>query len=127
MRLVALTPHFRLSEFACRDGTPVPDDLLANVRRVAAMLEILRARCGERPVTIVSGYRTPEHNRRVGGAQKSRHLTAEAADIRVAGYHPRQVQAVAQGLQAEGVIGGLGIYSTFTHVDLGPRRTWWGK
>ncbi len=34
-----------------------------------------------RPVSIVSGYRDPAHNRRVGGATRSQHMAATAADL----------------------------------------------
>ena len=54
-----VTKHFKLSEFACKDGTQVPEKY--------------------------QGYRTKEYNRRVGGASKSKHLTASAADVRLSG------------------------------------------
>lgn len=43
-------------------------------------LDRYRERFG--PTTIISGYRDPAHNRRVGGASRSRHLFADAADVR---------------------------------------------
>lgn len=43
-------------------------------------LELLRAALG-RPIPIVSGYRCPVHNARVGGAKDSQHVYAAAADI----------------------------------------------
>ena len=39
----------------------------------------------EEPIIISSGYRSPEVNRKVGGAPTSNHLTGCAVDIRVAG------------------------------------------
>ena len=40
---------------------------------------------GESPIVITSGYRSPELNKKVGGAPTSNHLTGCAVDIRVAG------------------------------------------
>lgn len=71
-----LTPHFHSDEFldsgsrARRD----PPTMLLGV------LEHLRGQIG-RPLRIVSGYRTPETNKRVGGAADSRHVHGDAADI----------------------------------------------
>src|SRR4051794_26311569 len=77
MRSARPSTHFRWSEFRCHDGTPAPgfahDDLRRLCRRY---LEPLRRRYG--PVWIISGYRTPEHNERVGGAPQSYHVYREA-------------------------------------------------
>ena len=50
-----LTKHFKVKEFACKDGSPVVfiDEYLYEI------LEILRNKLGK-PVIITSGYRTPE-------------------------------------------------------------------
>lgn len=37
----------------------------------------------EKPLTVVSGYRCPKHNREVRGSPKSDHIRGDAADIRV--------------------------------------------
>lgn len=121
-----LTPHFAVAEFGCRDGTPVPPHLRVNVLRLAEQLEVLRADMGK-PIRIVSGYRSPAHNAKVRGAKSSRHLTAEAADIRVAGVEPTTVRAeierlIAAGLMAEG---GLGLYPSWVHYDVRPTRARW--
>jgi uncharacterized protein YcbK (DUF882 family) len=122
-----LTRNFSLAEFACRDGTPVPPELRANVRTLADQLQVIRD-FFDAPVTIRSGYRTPAYNRSIGGAKNSKHLTADAADIVVAGYTAAEVQRAVAGLMRIGAVvdGGLGSYRTFTHVDIGPRRRWNG-
>jgi len=61
------TKHFKIKEFNCKDGTPVPPQYLSNAKKVADNLEVLRAALGGKPIIITSGYRTPEHNKRVGG------------------------------------------------------------
>jgi uncharacterized protein YcbK (DUF882 family) len=121
-----LTPHFALAEFACRDGSCVPDGLLDNVRHLAEQLEILRGRI-QRPIVIVSGYRSPTHNAKVKGAKSSRHLTAEAADIRVAGMTPIAVRSAVESMIQHGdlKIGGVGLYSTWLHVDTRTKTARW--
>lgn len=49
---------------------------------VTFILDPLRNRCGY-PIQINSGYRHPELNRLLGGANDSQHMTGEAADIYV--------------------------------------------
>lgn len=75
-----LTPHFRKTEAACKDGTPVPRRLLRKARRHAFNLERLRHAIGDKPVRINSWYRHPAYNKQVGGASKSRHVQADATD-----------------------------------------------
>ena len=55
---VQLARHFKVKEFACKDGSQVVfiDDYLVSV------LDILRHQIGK-PVIITSGYRTPEWNK----------------------------------------------------------------
>lgn len=107
-----LTPHFSWREFDCKDGTPVPAELRPHVEGLAGYLEIVRDAAGGRPVTIVSGYRTPAYNKRCGGAKASEHVKARAADIRIAGMTWAQVHALILRLIAERRIpdGGVGKY-----------------
>jgi len=82
-----LTPHFTLeelclSETAVRagiDNTP-PADVVANLLRLARMLEKVRALL-KRPIHITSGFRCPELNARIGGSKTSAHLEGRAADF----------------------------------------------
>ena len=59
----------------------VPDAAAtANIRRlVERLLQPLRDRLGE-PIAILSGYRSDELNRLVGGVPSSQHRLGEAAD-----------------------------------------------
>lgn len=74
--------HFRFAEFACRCGGALPGCRRILVDRLLLDgLEAYRQLVGG-PVDVVSGYRCPERNRRVGGASRSQHLTGKAADVR---------------------------------------------
>lgn len=122
-----LTENFSSEEFDCKDGTKVPEKYHGNLLRLAENLQVLRDFLGV-PVTITgSGYRTPSHNRKVGGAPESKHLTAEAGDINAKGYTPKQLAAVIEKLISEGkmVQGGIGIYPTFVHYDIRGTRVRW--
>jgi hypothetical protein len=69
-------------------------------------------------VTVNSTCRSPRHNRRVGGARKSYHLTGSAADIRVRG----NLRGAIAYLRS--VVGGFKHYGGGRfHIDNGPRRT----
>jgi uncharacterized protein YcbK (DUF882 family) len=123
-----LTKNFTREEFDCRDGTPVPDELLPNVQELAENLQVLRDYLGE-PVHVNSGYRTPSYNKKVGGKRKSRHLKADAGDITVKSKTPRQLYNIVEKLIAQKKMkqGGLGLYKGFIHYDTrGVKARWVG-
>lgn len=121
-----LTKNFHLSEFACKDGTPVPTKYLDNVKELAANLQALRDYIGE-PIHVNSGYRTKSYNKKVGGAPASQHLTASAADITTKNRSPKQVKAIIEKLIKEGKMknGGVGLYMGFTHYDVRDNPARW--
>jgi uncharacterized protein YcbK (DUF882 family) len=114
-----ITPHFRVAEFDCQDGTPVPVAAHDAVRRLCdRYLERMRARFG--PARVLSGFRHRAYNDRIGGARKSIHCYEEhpdqvAADLQFARGTPADWAAFADKLGAPGV----GRYddSRFVHVD----------
>ncbi|PTE02718.1 D-Ala-D-Ala carboxypeptidase family metallohydrolase [Pandoraea apista] len=88
-----LTLHFTLDELthsqtADRRGidNSASEDVVANLTRLAQTLERVRVLLGSRPITISSGYRSPDLNRAVGGARNSAHLYGLAADFICPGY-----------------------------------------
>lgn len=113
-----LTPHFNIKEFACKDGTAVPTNLLHNARQLATNLEIIRSHLKE-PIYINSGYRTVTYNKKIGGAVGSQHLLANAVDIRVKGASPFFVFGLIRGLMRDGLIecGAVILYKDFVHYD----------
>jgi len=66
------------------------------------------------PYKINSGYRTPEHNKKVGGRSTSSHLKGVAADISCTNSVQRV--KIIQGLIDSG-FRRIGISETFIHVD----------
>ena len=115
-----LSPHFRLSEFASKDGSDkvLVDDALVD------LLEQIRAAAGG-AVTINSAYRSPAHNAAVGGVSSSQHLYGRAADIVVEGASPLLVGQMAEHYLDRR--GGIGVYQTFTHVDTRTIRSRWDQ
>lgn len=121
-----LTTNFHIDEFKCNDGTSVPCEYILNVLQLAQNLQVLRDFI-KKPITINSGYRTPSYNRGVGGKDKSRHLTGEAADIVVGGLTPKQVARIIEQFILEGKMseGGLGVYPSFVHYDVRGYKARW--
>lgn len=113
MRLVndiQLSPNFKASEFVCKEGK---SEVLWDYRLIEK-LEALRQVFGNKPIYIVSGYRSEDYNRRVGGGNSSQHLYGKAADIVIKGVSPKVIASEAIKLGFTGV----GIYTSFTHVDV---------
>lgn len=109
-----LSAHFSKSEFRDKRAGVTVDVPC----RLVAGLEHLRGQVG-RPLVIVSGYRTPETNKAVGGASQSRHLVGDAADI------PEGYATIEQAQRAGFVgIGSKGPWAI--HVDMrpGPPARW---
>ena len=121
-----LTRNFHSIEFASKDGAPTPEKYMGNLRRLAAQLQVLRDYLGE-PVRITSGYRSPAHNRKVGGAKNSMHLYGKAADISVKSKSPKELKDIVEKLIKEKKLafGGIGLYSGWLHVDIRKEAVRW--
>jgi len=78
-----LTPHFSYAEAMSKDGRHIPKALRGGARAFAFKLELLRHKLGDVAIPITSWYRSPQRNRKAGGAKFSKHLLAIAADIPV--------------------------------------------
>ena len=116
MNKIQIATNFQLREFQCKDGSyqvVLKRDLLEKLQQ-------LRDLAGK-PVIITSGYRNPAYNQKVGGSPTSRHLRGEAADIQIPGLSPQQVTDLAEKVG----FNGIGVYETFTHVDVREVATRW--
>lgn len=109
-------PNFSPAEIACR-GT---GKLRLNADALDR-LQALRNALGK-PLIVNSAYRSPEHNKRVGGAKASKHLEGTAFDISMANHDPETFIAAARKAGFKGI----GTYpkSNFVHIDTGPARNW---
>jgi len=108
--------NFSPAEIACRGSGSlrINEDALDK-------LQALRDRLGK-PLIVRSAYRSPAHNRAVGGAPRSTHMDGTAFDIAMGNHDPVAFEAAAR---AVGFLG-FGYYprSGFMHIDLGPARQW---
>ena len=91
-----LSEHFTLGELTKSGSHPevynIPShEAIANLKRLCVWLEALReaspgpSKGRGAPIIINSGYRSPQLNRKIGGAANSNHLTGCAVDIRTSG------------------------------------------
>ena len=106
--------YFKPEEMACK-GT----GKLKVEPRLLDYLDLFRLRLGG-PVIVLSAFRTPYHNAKVGGAPRSMHLFGLAADIQTVNKDRNLILELAKSLKFTG----FGYYRTFLHVDLGRKREW---
>ena len=108
--------HFTWAE-ATKSGRRIPQsrNIVYGIIRVAGVLEEVRSRMGNRPITVNSWYRDPASNRAAGGALYSRHMSGDAVDFVVVGVHSYTVYANLN--RWWGSRGGLASSSIFTHID----------
>lgn len=120
-----LTDNFTREEFDCKDGTKIPNELLDNVIELAKNLQVIRDHI-KMPIKINSGYRSPEYNKKVGGADKSQHLFAKAGDLNTS-LAPQVLYKIIINLIEEGKIkeGGVGLYNSFVHYDIRGTKARW--
>lgn len=135
-----VSEHLTWDELHCWDRTVRPWRLIAaypldwrGSRAVVLAREFEAVRAGlahrvghEMPLVVTSAYRTPPHNRRIGGSPKSQHLEGRALDLTlpVALRSPAALAALhaaaLERAQTVLAIRGLGRYDTFVHVDIRP-------
>ncbi|WP_374442091.1 YcbK family protein [Stella sp.] len=96
--------------------------------KLIELLHAIQMRIGQnKPLEIVSGYRSPSTNEMLreagyGVAEHSYHMVGKAVDIRVPGYRVSQLSRMAKAMRR----GGVGTYGSgnFLHIDTGPVRYW---
>lgn len=125
-----ITPHFSWWEFDCSCGCKMPGHVQQNIRVLCDALEASVRKLG--PVTITSGYRCESHNKSVGGAQNSRHLTGEAADLTVVNHSAEYLAGFLRSCMLANIIpiGGLGLYKVhpnMVHYDVRGRYAVWKR
>lgn len=103
-----ISEHFIANEFRCKCCGELRIDMELIIK-----LEELRALVG-RPIIVLSGYRCPEHNKEVGGADNSQHLYGKAADIKVQGVGMHELARKAR----QAGFSFVKLYSGWVHVDV---------
>jgi uncharacterized protein YcbK (DUF882 family) len=124
--MTKISENFRLQEFDSSCGREMPLEVQKNVIQLGQNLQVLRDYLGA-SITINSGYRSPQLNRKIKGATRSQHLLGTAADIVVKGHTPKQVADAIELLISQGKMreGGLKAYGTFTHYDIRGTKARW--
>lgn len=113
-----LSKNFKAKELACKDGSDtifIDSDLVDVIQKIRDHFD--------KPVVVNSGYRTDAYNKKVGGANQSQHLYGRAVDIKINGVSPKEVAKFAETLLPK--TGGIGVYSTFTHIDVREKKARW--
>lgn len=154
---IRVSPHFRLGQFACKQGGDYPKYLVLDGRLLRKLERLLAAVNAEghacSTLAVMSGYRTPAYNRRLGNVAYSSHVWGWAADVYVDADSDGWMDDVtgdgrgnlkdaywlfqlAEQLDREAggpeLTGGLGLYATtaqhgpFVHVDVRGRPARWG-
>lgn len=143
---INVTEHFTVEEFACHDGTPYPIATIdiedpqkrewveTRLAPLCKMLEVIRHEAGAHPMTIDSGFRTIAYDTAlyeksakdgsVAPPQSSQHPKGRAADIKHSTLGPRALHDLIVSLIVAGklpLIGGVGLYPTFVHIDVRPK------
>lgn len=113
-----LTKNFSECEFVCKCC-----GRLVLSSKLTAALQQLRDLIGE-PIIVNCGYRCRKHNREVGGVPNSYHTKGMAADIRCDGLTPQELKKFAEAIPAFNQ-GGIGLYTTFVHVDVRGHAARW--
>jgi uncharacterized protein YcbK (DUF882 family) len=108
--------YFTHAEF---DSPDSPDSGSNMDQSFLRMLDSAREAAGT-PFRINSGFRTPKHNKKVGGSENSSHLRGFAADIHVTSNSTRYV--ILEALLNVG-FNRIGVAGTFIHVDADPIKT----
>lgn len=112
-----VSTHFHAREFEC-----VGETAIFIGQELLEVLEVVRDHF-QRPLYINSGYRDKSHNTKVGGEYDSQHLLGIAADIRVEGFTPKEVYDYLNKMYPNQY--GLGLYTSFVHIDTRNRKARW--
>jgi len=107
-----LSEYFSSKEFSCHCGCGAAKAS----PEIINLLEIMRRSLGH-PLLITSGTRCEAHNKKVGGGERSAHLTGHAADLSALGGMGRY-RILNAAFQAGA--NRIGVGKDFVHVDTSP-------
>lgn len=123
-----LSEHFTLEEMtrsntAARKGldNTAPAWAVHRLIRTAARMELVRAACGDRRITVFSGYRSDVVNKAVGGSRTSSHRDGDAVDFEVHGLTVAETVAILKDsdIDFDQLIDEFG---QWVHIGFGPKN-----
>ena len=123
-----LSDHFRVREFRCKDGT----DKILIESKVITTLEKVYDHFDCSKIIINSGYRTPTHDKKVGGSGRGSHCEGKAVDFVAYDKKGNKIPSknIVLYLEDLGILGigyRCGRSSTATHMDINYRsKKWYG-
>jgi hypothetical protein len=111
-----MAPHLKVRG-GVRCGLP-PTAMWKKMRATLLMAEEIGNVLDENVEEVISAYRSPEYNAKCpGAAPGSQHTRNVALDL-VFPSSPRKIAAAAREVRArKNLVGGIGEYSNFTHID----------
>lgn len=124
---VYLSKHFQLKEFASTSGSKVYSDTVKYNPELINKLEQLFSLMQCSKIVVNSGYRTPAHDRAVGGSGSGEHVNGNAADIKVYDKNGKVVSSkIVCCIAADMGFGGVAAIRgyTSTHVDVRSTKYW---
>lgn len=120
-----LKPHFN-KRGRTRNSIP-PRYMWKNIAPTLKVIDRMAAQMRARVKPFTSVYRSPTYNRAVRGRSRSLHLSNKAVDVKFYNVSARTVARAASRVRAAGHFkGGIGRYSSFTHVDTRGHNVSWG-
>lgn len=123
-----LSDNFKVREFRCKDGT---DKILIETGLVE-YLEKVYDHFGCTKINISSGYRTPSHDKKVGGKGSGNHVQGKAVDFIAYGKNgkaitSKEVALYLEDLGVKGIGYRCGGNANYTHMDINYRlKKWYG-
>ena len=113
------------TELSCHDGVEYPHMFRTDQTRLPNLIEAfeaLRHKLGDKPLVILSAYRHPQYNKKIGGALKSQHTEGRALDVKTPkGMKSRELFDVLVDLSNKTPIRGIGLYKWGCHMDVRPQ------
>ena len=123
-----LSAHFKVKEFRCKDGS---DKILIESGLVKYLEKIYdHFNCSS--ITISSAYRTPKHDKAVGGKGSGNHVQGKAVDFKAYNkkgelISSKEIALYLEDLGVKGIGYRCGGISTSTHMDINYRlKKWYG-
>jgi len=130
LRLQKLTPRQVIASHAKQRGSVwnslPPRNMWRQMAPTLRVIDRVSMQLGHPVKQIVSAYRAPAYNARCPGAKSgSYHQANVAVDVQFE-VSPSTVAQTARALRSSGVFrGGVGRYSTFTHIDTRGQNVDW--